>query len=135
MPSISSCQAASARMRAITSPPRGISSAPWSFRFRTSSAEPTGSPQAFPCFFAAAGFAVFYPVAEGEFLSILTFSVMSQCLGIWTLATRAPSSSSAAGVSVRTLGLDAVAISMRLSSALCLCLCQCLWLFVSHVVI
>jgi hypothetical protein len=64
----------------------------------------------------AGAFAVHHFVANGEFSSILTLAVMSQCLAIALLGIQMLSSGSAAGVSARALGLEAISLSCRLSS-------------------
>jgi len=62
--------------------------------------------------------AMHHLVANGEFSSIMTMSVMVQCLGFALLAIQSLSSGSAAGISARALGLDAFALCCRLSSTL-----------------
>mmetsp|Transcript_69561 Transcript_69561/g.166838 ORF Transcript_69561/g.166838 Transcript_69561/m.166838 type:complete len:283 (-) Transcript_69561:275-1123(-) len=60
--------------------------------------------------------AVYHLVAQGEFSSILTISVMLQTLAIALLVLQVLSTGSASGISVRALALDACAFTMRLSS-------------------
>lgn len=67
-------------------------------------------------FFAILGLTVFHTVAEGEFSSILTMSVMVQCLGVALLCIQVKSTGSASGISARSLMLDAFAFGFRLSS-------------------
>lgn len=62
--------------------------------------------------------AVWFLVAEGEFSSILTVSVMIQCLAAVLLGLQMLSSGSAAGISARSLFLDILALCCRLSSTL-----------------
>jgi len=62
--------------------------------------------------------AVWHLVADGEFSSILTMSVMLQCLACTLLGLQMLSSTGAAGVSARALTLDALALCCRLSSTL-----------------
>jgi len=61
---------------------------------------------------------MFHLVAQGQFSSIMTMSVMIQCLAFALLAMQSLSSGSAAGISARGLGLDAFALYCRLSSTL-----------------
>jgi len=61
---------------------------------------------------------VYHVIAEGEVSSLLTVSVVLQCLSFVLLALKVTSSSSAAGISARTLALDAVSLCCRLSSTL-----------------
>jgi len=68
--------------------------------------------------FAMGAAAVWHLVADGEFSSILTMSVMLQCLAVLLLALQMLSSTGAAGVSARALSLDALALCCRLSSTL-----------------
>lgn len=68
-------------------------------------------------FFLSAG-TVWHLVADGAFSSILTLSVMLQCLAVVLLTLQVVSTGSAAGISVRSLGLDAIALCCRLSSTL-----------------
>jgi len=64
------------------------------------------------------GCAVWHLVADGAFSSILTMSVIVQCLAVVLLALQTLSTGSASGISARALALDAVAICCRLSSTL-----------------
>jgi len=66
--------------------------------------------------FGALGLAVFHFIGNGEFSAIMTISVMVQCLAVCLLALQVILTGSAAGVSVRALGLDALAFALRLSS-------------------
>lgn len=68
--------------------------------------------------FILLGGAVWHLVADGEFSSILTMSVLLQCLAAVLLGLQMLSSGSAAGLSARALTLDAVALVCRLSSTL-----------------
>lgn len=72
---------------------------------------------AYGLFILSAG-TVWHLVADGAFSSILTLSVMVQCLGVVLLVLQVVSSGSAAGISVRALGLDAASLCCRLSSTL-----------------
>merc|ERR1719161_1897465 len=72
---------------------------------------------AYGLFIVGAG-AVWHLVADGEFSSILTMSVMVQCLAVVLLALQMISTGSASGISARALLLDALAICCRLSSTL-----------------
>lgn len=72
---------------------------------------------AYALFLVGAG-TVYHFVADGEFSSILTMSVMLQCLAVGLLGLQVKISGSAAGISARTLSLDAVGILCRLSSTL-----------------
>merc|ERR1719183_2650656 len=72
---------------------------------------------AYGLFLFGAG-AVWHLVADGEFSSILTLSVMVQCLAAVLLALQVLSSGSAAGISARALTMDALALCCRLSSTL-----------------
>lgn len=65
--------------------------------------------------FVASGFIVYHFVANGEFSSILTMSVMCQCLSFALLALQALSRG-CAGISARSLGMEAFALCCRLSS-------------------
>lgn len=66
--------------------------------------------------FTAIAFIVHHVVAGGEFSSILTLSVMVQCLGVSFLCMQVLSTGSAAGISAGALVLDACAFGFRLSS-------------------
>jgi hypothetical protein len=65
--------------------------------------------------FASASFAVYFMVAGQEFSSILTMSVMVQCLSIVFLLIQVQTSSGV-GISLNSLKLDALSIVLRLSS-------------------
>lgn len=78
-------------------------------------APPTSVVVAYGLFFVFAT-GVYHFVAEGEFSSILTMSVMFQCLGFALLVGQVLSKGSAAGISGRSLGLEAIALMLRLSS-------------------
>jgi len=69
-------------------------------------------------FFILSAGGVWHLVADGEFSSILTMSVMVQCLAVVLLALQVVSTGSASGISARALSLDALAICCRLSSTL-----------------
>jgi len=68
--------------------------------------------------FAISALAVWHLVADGAFSSILTLSVMIQCLALAFLAMQVISTGSAAGISAQALMLDALALCCRLSSTL-----------------
>merc|ERR1719440_2347349 len=68
--------------------------------------------------FLLSGGAVWHLVVDGAFSSILTLSIMIQCLALSFLAIQMMTTGSAAGISARALVLDAVAICCRLSSTL-----------------
>lgn len=68
--------------------------------------------------FALGAGSVWHLIAGGEFSSILTVSVMLQCLAVALLALQIVITGSASGISARTLVLDALAICCRLSSTL-----------------
>jgi uncharacterized protein with PQ loop repeat len=72
---------------------------------------------AYGLFIFGAG-AVWHLVADGEFSSILTMSVMLQCLALILLGLQVILMGTASGISARTLLLDALAICCRLSSTL-----------------
>jgi len=61
---------------------------------------------------------VYHVVAAGELTALLTVSVILQCLSFVLLALQVATSSSAAGISARTLGLHALSLCCRLSSTL-----------------
>lgn len=67
-------------------------------------------------FFLLGAGAIWHLVADGEFSSILTMSVMLQCLAIALLCLQVLSTGSAAGISASGLSLDALALCCRLSS-------------------
>jgi len=69
-------------------------------------------------FFLGLILAMHHLVANGEFSSIMTMSVMIRCLGSALLTIQSVSSGSAAGISARALGLDAFALCCQLSSTL-----------------
>lgn len=68
--------------------------------------------------FALSAGGVWHLVADGAFSSILTFSVMLQCLALVLLGLQMSSTNSASGISAQTLLLDGIAICCRLSSTL-----------------
>jgi len=68
--------------------------------------------------FGGFAFWVYHVMAEGSLSALLTVSVVLQCLSFVLLALKVTSSSSAAGISARTLALDAVSLCCRLSSTL-----------------
>merc|ERR1719247_1246134 len=84
---------------------------------RTCKASPSHLMIAYGVFILSAG-TVWHFVADGEFSSILTMSVMVQCLAVVLLALQMISTGSASGISARALSLDALAICCRLSSTL-----------------
>jgi len=67
-------------------------------------------------FFILSAGAVWHLVADGAFSSILTMSVMLQCLAVVLLALQVLCTGSAAGISVKALTLDAIGLCCRLSS-------------------
>lgn len=68
--------------------------------------------------FTSLGLWVYHAIAEQSISGILTLSVMIQCLSFVLLALKISSTSSASGVSARTLGIDALSLCCRLSSTL-----------------
>lgn len=82
---------------------------------KTVTLPPTQVLVAYGIFILGAG-AVWHLVADGEFSSILTMSVMLQCLGVVLLGLQVMLTGSACGVSARALTLDAIALCCRLSS-------------------
>jgi len=84
---------------------------------KTNEMPPTPVLAAYAVFTLSAG-TVWILVAEGAFSSLLTFSVMLQCLGVALLVAQVITTGSAAGISVRALILEALALSCRLSSTL-----------------
>jgi len=70
---------------------------------------------AYAGFLVGAG-AIWHLVADGEFSSILTISVMLQCLAVGLLGLQVLSTGSAAGISAQALKLDALGLCCRLSS-------------------
>eukprot|EP00929_Paragymnodinium_shiwhaense_P094858 TRINITY_DN5568_c0_g2_i1.p2 TRINITY_DN5568_c0_g2~~TRINITY_DN5568_c0_g2_i1.p2 ORF type:complete len:283 (-),score=71.40 TRINITY_DN5568_c0_g2_i1:55-903(-) len=66
--------------------------------------------------FGLVGFIVHHVVAGGEFSSILTLSVIVQCLGVSFLCLQVVTTNSAAGISAGALMLDACSFGFRLSS-------------------
>jgi len=66
--------------------------------------------------FGTVALIVHHVVAGGEFSSILTMSVIVQCLGVSFLCMQVLSKNSAAGISAGALILDACAFGFRLSS-------------------
>jgi len=69
-------------------------------------------------FFILSAGSVWHLVADGEFSSVLTMSVMVQCLAVALLALQVISTGSASGISARALALDAIGLCCRLSSTL-----------------
>jgi len=72
---------------------------------------------AYGLFLLSAG-AVWHLIADGAFSSILTLSVMLQCLAVALLGLQVTATGSAAGISARALMLDALGLCCRLSSTL-----------------
>jgi len=72
---------------------------------------------AYGLFLLSAG-AVWHLIADGAFSSILTLSVMLQCLAVALLCLQVMATGSAAGISARALMLDAFGLCCRLSSTL-----------------
>jgi hypothetical protein len=68
--------------------------------------------------FILSGGAVWHLVADGAFSSILTMSVIVQCLGVVLLGLKMVSTDSASGISAKALSMDALALCFRLSSTL-----------------
>jgi len=68
--------------------------------------------------FALSGFFVWHLVADGAFSSILTLSVMVQCLAMALLGFQIATTGSAHGISAKALTLDGLALCCRLSSTL-----------------
>eukprot|EP00929_Paragymnodinium_shiwhaense_P094862 TRINITY_DN5568_c0_g5_i1.p1 TRINITY_DN5568_c0_g5~~TRINITY_DN5568_c0_g5_i1.p1 ORF type:complete len:287 (-),score=77.37 TRINITY_DN5568_c0_g5_i1:57-917(-) len=66
--------------------------------------------------FGIVGFLVHHVVAGGEFSSILTLSVVVQCLGVSFLCLQVVTTKSVAGISAGALALDACSFGFRLSS-------------------
>jgi hypothetical protein len=66
--------------------------------------------------FGVLGFMLHHLVANGEFSSVLTLSVVFQCLAFSLLFMQAITTGSVGGISAKSLGLDAFAITCRLSS-------------------
>lgn len=66
--------------------------------------------------FGVIGLLVHHVIAGGEFSSILTLSVIVQCLGVSFLCMQVVSTGSASGISAGALMLDACAFGFRLSS-------------------
>jgi len=58
-------------------------------------------------------------VGEREWTSIMTLSGVAHCFGLVLLCVQVSSNGSAAGISLRALGLDGLAVTFRLSSTLC----------------
>lgn len=67
-------------------------------------------------FFTLSAGAVWHLIADGAFSSILTMSVMLQCLAVVLLALQVFITGSASGISVKALTLDAIGLCCRLSS-------------------
>merc|ERR1719230_1855430 len=61
---------------------------------------------------------VFHQVAEQEFSSVLTMSVLSQCLAFLLIAMQISNAKSVAGISGKTMILQALSLCFRLSSTL-----------------
>jgi hypothetical protein len=68
--------------------------------------------------FILSGGAVWHLVADGAFSSILTMSVIVQCLGVVLLGLKMISTDSASGISAKALSMDVLALCFRLSSTL-----------------
>lgn len=66
--------------------------------------------------FLTSAIGVYWLVANGEFSSILTLSVMCQCLAFVLLALQVNMRGSASGISKRALALEALALVSRLAS-------------------
>lgn len=62
--------------------------------------------------------AIWHLIAERAFSSILTLSVMLQCLGVVLLALQVLATGRASGISAKALMLDALALGCRLSSTM-----------------
>merc|ERR1719261_1454044 len=61
---------------------------------------------------------VFHQIAEKEFSSVLTMSILAQCLSFVLVGLQISSGESVAGISGKTMILQALAICFRLSSTL-----------------
>merc|ERR550537_1266109 len=61
---------------------------------------------------------VFHQIAEQEFSSVLTMSVLSQCLAFVLIALQISNAKSVAGISGKTMILQALSLCFRLSSTL-----------------
>lgn len=70
---------------------------------------------AYGLFILGAG-AIWHLVADGEFSSILTMSVMLQCLAVALLGLQVLSTGSASGISAKALMMDGLGLCCRLSS-------------------
>lgn len=66
--------------------------------------------------FAVAALWMYHALAEQSISSILTMSVMLQCLSFVLLGLKINNTKSAAGISARTLAMDALSLGCRLSS-------------------
>lgn len=66
--------------------------------------------------FFVSAFAIWHLIAERAFSSILTLSVMLQCLSMVLLALQVLATGRCSGISAKALMLDALALSCRLSS-------------------
>jgi hypothetical protein len=84
---------------------------------KDSNAPPSQVLVAYGLFLFGAG-AMWHLVADNEFSSILTISVMLQCLAVALLALQILLTGSAAGLSAKALFLDGLALCFRLSSTL-----------------
>eukprot|EP00930_Biecheleria_cincta_P070231 TRINITY_DN57883_c0_g1_i1.p1 TRINITY_DN57883_c0_g1~~TRINITY_DN57883_c0_g1_i1.p1 ORF type:complete len:285 (+),score=49.88 TRINITY_DN57883_c0_g1_i1:64-918(+) len=60
--------------------------------------------------------AIYHFVAQGEFSSVMTMSVVFQCLSFALLCLKSSSQGSVAGISARSLALELMALGCRLSS-------------------
>merc|ERR1719454_223807 len=61
---------------------------------------------------------VFHQIADQEFSSVLTMSVLSQCLAFILIALQINNAKSVAGISGKTMILQALSLCFRLSSTL-----------------
>jgi len=86
-----------------------------SFLGQSSKSDTSPVSVAYAVFFGI-GFIVHHTVAGGEFSSILTLSIIVQCLGVSFLCLQVLTKNSAAGISANALILDALASGLRLSS-------------------
>jgi len=79
---------------------------------------PSGHVMATYALFLFLAFMVYHHVAGGEFSSILTMSVIFQCLSVSLLALQVLTKKSAAGISAKSLQLDVFSLCFRLSSTI-----------------
>jgi len=68
--------------------------------------------------FVLFAFGVYHQVAEGEYSSIMTMSVIFQCLSVSLLALQVVTKNRADGISAKSLQLDVISVCFRLSSTI-----------------